>query len=111
MTLHPDWDALGLLDYGGDPRNNRGPNCCDARVSATIVFEKVTPATVIIDAAIVESTARAPSEGAEAGHPHLPARSGGAIHQRTRRLTDEGAQSISDTSGADSARTLSLARV
>jgi len=30
-------------------------------VSATMVIENVTPATVIIDAAIVESTARAPS--------------------------------------------------
>lgn len=42
-------------------RHSRGPNCCDARVSATMVMENVTPATVIIDAAIVESTARAPS--------------------------------------------------
>ena len=49
-------------------RSRRGPNCCDARVSATIVIENVTPATVIIDPAIVESTARAPS----AFHPGQP---------------------------------------
>mgnify|MGYP006201691285 CR=1 FL=1 len=42
-------------------RNSRGPNCCEARVSATMVIEKATPATVIIDPAMVESTSRAPS--------------------------------------------------
>ena len=42
-------------------RRRRGPNCCEASVSATMVIENVTPATVIIDAAMVDSTARAPS--------------------------------------------------
>ena len=36
----------------------RGPNCCDARVSARIVIENTTPTTVITAAAMAMSTWR-----------------------------------------------------
>jgi hypothetical protein len=39
----------------------RGPNCEEACASATTRIEKVTPAIPIIEAAMVESTWRAPS--------------------------------------------------
>ena len=42
-------------------RNNRGPNWEEARVSVTIVMEKTTPATVMVELAMVASTLRAPS--------------------------------------------------
>lgn len=42
-------------------RSRRGPICCDASVSAAMVIEKVVPATLSMAAAMVESTARAPS--------------------------------------------------
>jgi len=41
--------------------SSRGPNWFEANVNATMVIEKTTPATVIIDAAIAPSTSRAPS--------------------------------------------------
>ena len=40
-------------------RNARGVNCCDTSCNDTIVIEKATPATVISDPAITESTVRA----------------------------------------------------
>ena len=36
----------------------RGPNCCDARVSARIVMENTTPTTVMTAAAMAMSTWR-----------------------------------------------------
>jgi len=42
-------------------RKRRGPNCEEARVSATTVIEKVTPATVITDPAMVDKRDLAPS--------------------------------------------------
>ena len=42
-------------------RRRRGPNCEEARVRATIVIEKATPATVMVEPAMVERTLRAPS--------------------------------------------------
>jgi hypothetical protein len=42
-------------------RSRRGPNCEDARVSATMVMENTTPVTVIIEPATTLTTARAPS--------------------------------------------------
>ena len=51
------WLAVSRMNT----RSNLGPYCCDARVSATTMIEKATPATVIIDPAIVISVARAPS--------------------------------------------------
>ncbi len=42
-------------------RSRRGPNCDEASVSATMVMENTTPATVIIEPAIVDSSERAPS--------------------------------------------------
>ena len=41
--------------------STRGPNCDDASESATTSTENVTPATVIMEPAMVESTPRAPS--------------------------------------------------
>jgi len=38
-----------------------GPYCCEVSDSTTIVSEKTTPATVIMELATVDSTARAPS--------------------------------------------------
>ena len=48
----------------------RGVNWLDARERATIVIENVTPATVIIEPAIVDSILRAPSalDPIKAGH-------------------------------------------
>ena len=42
-------------------RNKRGPNCDEARVRVTMVMEKTTPATVMVELAIVARTLRAPS--------------------------------------------------
>ncbi len=42
-------------------RNKRGPNCEEASVNETMVMEKTTPATVMVEPAIVASTLRAPS--------------------------------------------------
>ena len=42
-------------------RSSRGPNCDEASWSVSIVIEKVRPATVIIELAIAERMARAPS--------------------------------------------------
>lgn len=42
-------------------RRSRGPNCCDAVVRPTMVMEKVRAATVIMEPAMVERSARAPS--------------------------------------------------
>ena len=51
------------------PRRSRGPNCEDASDSATRRIENVTPATVIMEPAIVDSSARAPS-GSPAPYSH-----------------------------------------
>ena len=42
-------------------RNSRGPNCCEASDIATTMIEKTTPPTVIEEAAIALSRARAAS--------------------------------------------------
>ena len=50
-------------------RRRRGPNCEEASVSDTIVTEKTTPATVMVEPAIVASTVRAPSGPPAQIHP------------------------------------------
>gem|GEM_PF-5337807 len=42
-------------------RTRRGPNWLEVRLNTTMVRENTTPATVIMDPAMVESTARAPA--------------------------------------------------
>jgi hypothetical protein len=42
-------------------RSSRGPNWLEASVSAATVMENTTPATVMTEPAIVDSSARAPS--------------------------------------------------
>ena len=42
-------------------RNSRGPNCEEASCRVSMVMEKVSPATVIIELAIADRMARAPS--------------------------------------------------
>jgi hypothetical protein len=48
--------------------SNREPNWDDARESVTIVMEKVTPATLIIEAAMVDRRARASAGPPEYSH-------------------------------------------
>ena len=43
------------------PRSRRGPYCCEASARATIVSEKTSAVTLIIDDAIVDKTERASS--------------------------------------------------
>jgi hypothetical protein len=52
-----NWILLSRMKF----RSRRGPNCEDARLRATMVMEKVTPVTVIMDAAMVDKIDRAPS--------------------------------------------------
>ena len=52
-----NWFVRSCMKFSG----NRGPSWLDACVSTSSVSENATPATVIIDDAIVVSTARAPS--------------------------------------------------
>jgi hypothetical protein len=47
----------------------RGPNWEEARVRATMVIEKVTPATLIAVAAMIDRTSRAPSAPPGQIHP------------------------------------------
>jgi len=63
-------------------RRSRGPNWTEARVIATIMIEKTTPATVIIDAATVDSSVRAPS--APPGGPNAPLASSTSIASVTK---------------------------
>ena len=55
-------------------RSSRGPNWLDACVSAAIVIEKTTPATVMTDPATVDSSVLAPSAPPAYSHPTRPAR-------------------------------------